>query len=142
MSMDNLIRIFPGLSNSYSKITSPETSDYNCIAWAAGDNQEWWWPDTDSYWPPNVPRKESLSAFIAAFETMGYDTCQDGDFQHGFTKIAIFVDHNRIPTHAARQSPDGFWTSKCGELEDLDHELNALCGQAYGRVVHYMKKLI
>ncbi len=142
MSEDNLNSIFARLSYSYYKITSEEDSDYNCIAWAAGDNQEWWWPDDDSFWPLGVPRQETIDAFIAAFETLGYVLCQDGNYQQGFAKIAIFADEGGFPTHAARQLPNGIWTSKCGELEDLDHELNALSGPdpAYGCIVRFMKK--
>jgi hypothetical protein len=35
----------PNLAIAGYKITSPDTTDYNCIAWAAGSTEEWWWPD-------------------------------------------------------------------------------------------------
>lgn len=142
MSMSNLIKIFPGLAQNYCEISSPEESHYNCIAWAAGDDQNWWWPDPygQYYWPAGVPRYESISAFIEAFKTLGYVECQDGIYEEVYTKIAIFVDDNDKPTHAARQLINGNWTSKCGELEDIEHDLNALCGRCYGKVVLYMKK--
>ena len=139
--MSDLIKIFPGLSHSYLKVTSPEEPRYNCIAFAAGDDQEWWWPDMDSYWPQNVPRHETLTTFIAAFETIGYIQCLDGVYEQGFTKIAIYVDDTGMPTHAARQLSDSTWTSKCGELEDIEHDLYGLCGQqGYGNISCYMKK--
>ncbi|MGD0970493.1 MAG: hypothetical protein ABSA04_03680 [Desulfobaccales bacterium] len=140
--MSDLIKIFPGLSHSHLKVTSPEEPRYNCIAFAAEDDQEWWWPDIDSYWPPNVPREETISSFIAAFVTLGYTTCQDENYEDGFIKIAIFVDDNGVPTHAALQLANCKWTSKCGELEDIEHDLNALCGPnpAYGKIARYMKK--
>jgi hypothetical protein len=140
--MSDLIKIFPGLAYSYFKVTSPEEPRYNCIAFAAGDDKEWWWPDIYSYWPPNVPREETIGSFIEAFTTLGYTSCQDGNYENGFIKIAIFVDDNGVPTHAALQLSKGNWISKCGELEDIEHDLNALCGPslAYGTVEHYMKK--
>lgn len=144
MSEENLRIIFARLSHSLYEITSDEDSNYNCIAWAAGDDQEWWWPDVDSYWPPGIPRQETIDGFVMAFETLGYTLCQDGIYQEGFIKIAIFADEDGIPTHAARQLPNGIWTSKCGELEDIDHDLNALGGPepAYGNIVRFMKKLV
>lgn len=137
--MKKLQQYFPGL---LYKITSPETNRYNCIAWAAGEYQQWWEPDIYNiyYWPPSAPRIMTLDAYIKAFESVGYKLCQDGNYQHGFIKIAIFVDNNHIPTHAARQLPNGKWTSKCGTLEDIEHDLTGLCGQWYGNVCCYMKK--
>lgn len=58
---------FPNLKPGEYKITSPETAQYNCIAWAAGCSTDWWWPDEDSYWPPESPRQETMDAFLRAF---------------------------------------------------------------------------
>jgi hypothetical protein len=142
MSEDNLKSIFARLSYSQYKITSDEDPDYNCIAWAAGDDEGWWWPDRDAYWPPGIPREDNIDTFIAAFQTLGYVLCRDGIYQEGFIKIAIFADADSIPTHAARQLSNGIWTSKCGELEDIEHDLNALGGPdpSYGNIVSFMKK--
>lgn len=144
--MTELTDYFPGLRNSPFEITSNKSRKYNCIAWAAGDDKHVWWPDRffTGYWPPNAPRNETIDAFINAFQTLGYSICQDGDYEPNFIKIAIFVDSSGSPTHAARQEPNGMWTSKCGSLEDIQHDLYALCGQdpAYGSVACYMKKPI
>jgi hypothetical protein len=44
-------------------------------------------------------------------------------------------------THAARQLDNGKWTSKLGQLEDIEHEsLEALSGAVYGSVVQVLKK--
>jgi hypothetical protein len=51
--------MFPGLAHGGYQVTSPRDSDYNCIAWAAGDTHNWWWPGGDvgkEYWPAGVPR--------------------------------------------------------------------------------------
>jgi hypothetical protein len=52
-----------------------------------------------------------------------------------------------IPTHMARQLPNGAWTSKCGPEEDITHfTLDAL--ETYGTIynygcdVLYMRRLI
>ncbi|HMD98104.1 MAG TPA: hypothetical protein VKM93_12350 [Terriglobia bacterium] len=36
---------FPNLNAGNHEITSAASRLYNCIAWAAGDTQRWWWPD-------------------------------------------------------------------------------------------------
>jgi hypothetical protein len=36
---------FPNLTKQNYHVTSDETGDYNCIAFAAGDESNWWWPD-------------------------------------------------------------------------------------------------
>lgn len=127
-----------------SQITSPETSDYNCIAWAAGDDKQWWEPDIMYiyYWPPKAPRLMTLNAYIKAYETIGYVVCQDGKHEDGFIKVALFINTQNIPTHAARLLPNGRWTSKCGHLEDIEHELTEVCGPplSYGNIACYMKK--
>lgn len=118
---------------------------YNCIAWAASDTSRWWWPDDPAigygYWPSGVPREETIAAFIAAYQTLGYKECPDDSVERGFEKIAIFADANRTPTHAARQLPNGIWTSKFGAYEDVRHiDLSCIVGPFYGIVVAYMKR--
>ena len=137
---------FPNLASCEYKLTSPDTIDYNCVAWAAEDDQTWWWPDAQNteYWPPDVPREETIEAFIQAFQTIGYQVCQDDALEEGFQKIAIYTDSNKIPKHVARQLPSGKWTSKLGSNEDIEHEnLQGLGGQpGYGKVTCLMKKQV
>lgn len=38
-------KIYSNLTPTSYKITSPDTIDYNCVAWAAEDQEKWWWPD-------------------------------------------------------------------------------------------------
>ncbi len=53
-----LERLFPGLAASAYRVTSPRTPDYNCIAYAAGDEERWWEPDEeqDHFWPEGARR--------------------------------------------------------------------------------------
>jgi hypothetical protein len=137
---------FPGLRNSPFRITSPANWDYNCIAWAAGDTANWWRPDPDAaadsnYWPPSAPKEETLAAFVTAFATLGYGPSSGEDFEPGFEKVALFARGDK-PTHAARQLPSGRWTSKLGKGEDIEHELHAVSGEAYGAVVLMVKRPI
>jgi hypothetical protein len=138
--------LFPGLRTSPFRVTSPASRDYNCVAWAAGDTARWWWPDPDadddaSFWPPGVPREETVDAFVAAFATLGYAPCSGEDLEPGFSKVALFAEGG-VPMHAARQLPGGRWTSKLGNREDVEHDLNAVSGEAYGTVVMVLKRPI
>jgi hypothetical protein len=127
---------FPALDDSNSRPTSPADDRYNCIAWAAGDTERWWWPDPleQNYWPPGVPRVERVEAFVLAFQGLGYHEDLDDSLQPGIQKIAIFASDVGRPTHAARQLPDGWWASKLGEQIDIEHKLAAIEGPAYGRI--------
>lgn len=126
-------RNFPQLAAQGYEITSPPDRRYNCIAWAAGDQTRWWWPDLGEcgFWPENAPRELSLVAFIAAFASVGYARCATGNSEAGLEKLALYVLNGR-PTHAARQLADGWWTSKCGRSEDIRHTLEGLTGDLYG----------
>lgn len=96
------------------------------------------------YWPPNVPRQETVDAFMLAYSTLGFAPCIDGAVEVGFEKIAIFATYAMgvlAPTHAARQLPDGKWTSKMGNCEDIIHtKVDCLAGPRYGAAVRYMKR--
>jgi hypothetical protein len=127
----------------YSRITSPWSPSYNCIAWAAGDVTKLWWPAQIPpwYWPPGVPFEETVPAFIAAYATIGYSPCQDGNIEHGLEKVVLFA-LNRAVKHAARQLQNGFWTSKMGANVDIEHDLEAVSGPVYGQPVQFLKRPI
>ena len=84
-----------------------------------------------------------MSAFMAAFETLGYEKCEDGLPEAEYEKVALFADPNTgSPTHAARQPSDGWWTSKLGELEDIGTEkAGDVNGPVYGTAVHFMRRI-
>ena len=54
----------------------------------------------------------------------------------------MYINHDGIPVHAARQLSTGKWTSKLGALEDIEHELDGLMGERYGKVGKILKRLI
>jgi hypothetical protein len=139
--MVDLESIFPRLRGAAYQITSPATEVYNCVAWAAQDVGRWWWPDLlkQRYWPAGVIRLETLTAFQELFVALGFVDCQDESLEPGVEKIALFAD-DQGPQHAARQLPNGRWTSKLGELEDVEHDLHDLEGVEYGNVVLVMRR--
>lgn len=126
----------PNVSAVNCRPTSPVDDGYNCIAWAADSTDRWWWPDPQeqSYWPPDVPRVVSLDCFIQAYGLLGYTQRTGTDLEGDKQKIAIFTDPQGRPTHASRQCPDGWWTSKLGREIDVEHELLAVEGPTYGVV--------
>lgn len=135
--------LFPRLRETGYQITSPVTNEYNCIAWAAGETDRWWWPDPSgsSYWPEAAPRQETVEAFLIAFSFSGFEPCSSDSFEEGFEKVAIYANAQGQPTHMARQLRNGRWTSKLGKLEDLEHRLDGLDGSTvYGMVAQCLKR--
>jgi hypothetical protein len=132
---------FPNLARSPHAITSPPSARYNCIAWAAEVVSAWWWPDEDGvgHWPKDVPRVETVEAFLHAFRTLGYETCATAELEGGWQKVALYALEG-TPTHAARQLRGGRWTSKLGPAEDIEHDLEALAGPLYGAVVLVLRR--
>ena len=132
---------FPNLETEGFQETSPKTEEYNFIAWAAGTQDLCWWPDPFGigYWPVEDAREETLPAFFRAFESLGYVTCDSGDLEMGYEKVAIF-GLNGNPTHAARQLANGQWSSKLGDGIDIAHTLAGIEGPLYGQVAGYLKR--
>jgi hypothetical protein len=137
---------FPNLNSGNHHDTSDADEFYNCIAWGAGRNDAWWDPQEGSpkkkyYWPAKVPRDDKVTSLIATYESMGFKSCgADGSPEIGMEKIAIYA-HGEIYEHAARQLKNGKWTSKIGELEDIEHDApENLIGPAYGEISTFMKR--
>ncbi len=140
---EELERLFPNLSVSGYKITSPATAEYNCVGWAAGEADFWWWPSDEvgCYWPANAPLSETIQAFAQAFAGLEYEVCSSSELEQGYEKIAICANALGVPTHVARQLVSGAWTSKIGRLEDIEHSvLSGLEGDAYGKAVLFLRR--
>jgi hypothetical protein len=122
---------YPNLALTEYTVTSPKSQEYNCFAWAAGDQERWWQPtpEDEFYWVEGVPMEETLSDYIQAYQTLGYITCDNVALAAGYEKIALYVRDDGVPIHAARQLTTGKWASKIGALEDIEHELEGLTGE-------------
>ena len=147
ISRELMERLFPKLGVSQYRITSQASKDYNCIAWAAGDDSRWWEPDPWNlyYWPPSAPRTWTLDALVQAYGTLGFKLCFDGGLEQGLEKVAIYAKGqvgNEVPTHAALQLRDGTWTSKLGNCEDINHHTSGdVNGPEYGQVFCFLVRL-
>src|SRR5690348_11989036 len=139
MFSPDLESLFPHLARRRYGVTSPQSQNYNCIAWAASETHRKWWP-LGAHWPDDVPREETIDAFIRAFAKRGYQPCDTGRFENGYEKVVIYVDSADTPTHMARQLASGTWTSKLGDLEDIEHATpHELEGQNYGTAIQYLR---
>jgi hypothetical protein len=86
---------------------------------------------------------ETLGNFVSAFESLGYQVCETADYEAGFEKVALFVNPQNIPKHAARSLANGAWTSKLGDMEDIEHPtLTSIEGLAYGKAVAFLRREI
>lgn len=131
---------FPSLVDETFKITSPRTGDYNCIAWAAGDQENWWWPDGMNYWPEGLPLDDSIDNFVKAFQGLGYETCESSELEDGYDKVVIYATGSRTK-HMARQLDNGLWTSKLGPQFDISHgRPTDVDGQHYGTCRVYLRR--
>jgi hypothetical protein len=131
---------FPRLTPANHRTTSPKSTAYNCIAWAAGRDDGWWEPGVS--WPFSIPSKEySVAVLEGLFRFLGYHDCGlDATLEFGVEKVAIYGDTIEY-SHAARQLADGKWTSKLGEVEDIEHDTpHDVAGGIYGEVVQIMKR--
>jgi hypothetical protein len=141
--------VFPNLASDGYRVTSDEDWGYNCIAHAAERNNAPWWPTEEPvegvFWPDGVPREETLEAFTLAYETLGYFRCENANHEPGFQKVAIYIDEDGAPSHAAIEDVSGGWSSKLGDWEDIRHNTLAALeacpnAPAYGTVVRYLKR--
>lgn len=132
---------FPAIDTNGLLVTSPKTEDYNCIAWAANENDAWWSHLPGYRWPVEL-RSPLIESLIAAYTSIGFEVCGEDSPEPGYEKVALYA-RNDLWTHAARQLPDGKWTSKLGPEEDISHKSpSCLEGMAYGNVHCIMRRPI
>ena len=145
MSVEDIESDYPKIKIEGYRITSEDTSDYNCFAWAAHDTTEWWSPVPTNgyYWPEkNVARSEDLKTFIELYRfEMGFEPCESGVEEAGFEKIVLYCNASGNVTHAARLKENGTWTSKLGTMEDIEHDtLSGLECVEYGVAFQFMRR--
>ena len=95
----DIAKLFPGLQyDSHFEVTSPEDSNYNCIAWAYQIKNRWMWPpagvptgvlDAVTYWPDDETQEADVREFIKAFEQKGYKVCDNADLGECEPEVAV-----------------------------------------------------
>lgn len=68
---DELMECFPLLNENNHERQSDPDEDYNCFAWAAGDNERRWDPGLRWYWPDGAPRTTQINHVVMAYGTRG-----------------------------------------------------------------------
>lgn len=143
MSREFIEDRFPALRGTPWKIKSRKTKRYNCLAWAAREKHRRWDFAKGAYWPPGVKKAMGIAYLVGAFQAEGFSVCNENDCQtYDSTADSIVVyERNRIGTHAARLLANGMWSSKLGDIEDVEHQTpEALSGDRYGYPRVYMKR--
>ena len=69
----------PNLTTDNHSVSSPRSGDYNCVAWALGDDDEWIEPGgrNGTSWPATIRDGDDLTPFIALFRSHGFDECDN-----------------------------------------------------------------
>ena len=74
------------------------------------------------------------------FSEHEFQVCEEGPLEHGCQRIALYAKDGEF-THVAVQLPSGRWSSKLGELEDIEHDtLEVLSGASYGIPIMFMRR--
>jgi len=136
---DDFFKDFPRLRGTQYTEMSPVDARYNCFAWAVGAINCRWDPCYPWFWPRGCPREVTISAFVQAFGTLGYEPCDYGRLETGYDKIVLYMNKGE-PTHAARQLRNGRWTSKLGKDVDIEHKVKDLEGPRYGKIAMYFRR--
>jgi hypothetical protein len=131
-------RWFPNLHSK--KVIGPRTSQFNCIAWAAGDSNRWY--DPKNYWPRHLRFSWGIDSLERLYGALGYEKADDGSIEPEYLKIALYKSKiDASWTHAAIQTPSGIWQSKLGWGELIEHLTpDDVAGGSYGEVAGFMRR--
>lgn len=128
------------------RVTSNPSDEYNCVAWVDRDVKHWWEPEI--HWPRSIPfgppEEPDLEPYIALFESWGFELCEDGGFEVGVLKIALYTKDGFFHHVAKQVPPIQWWSSKMGPDHDLRHAYLESLYEA-GRfqsaeVTHFMRR--
>ncbi len=143
MTEEHALRLFPNIDLKGFKPTSEPNVFYNCFAWAGGDTEINWEPSKSRYvkWFTKS-NAWTLENFIENYAHIGYtEITESSELEPEYEKIAIYVNDEGEPAHAARQQDDGTWTSKLGIIDDIEHRtLECLENDIYEKVKVILKR--
>lgn len=117
---------FPRLGSNY-EVLALGTPKYNCISWSLGVTNKWIWPG------------KTVADFDRLYTSYGYKRAPRRSYsrQTGLDKVVLYgkvqKDGKVEVTHAARQFPDGSWSSKLGKNPLIRHMQPVdVAGPSYG----------
>ena len=114
---------FPNLDTERAIVSGGPTSKYNCISWTVGVTTRWIWPGSN------------IQDFDKFYASHGCTRSSNGP-------IAIWGHELSNMTHGCISGPDHGprWESKCGGDLRIQHGLNELVGDSYGRVLTFYNR--
>ena len=137
-----LANAFPRLSGETFEIVAQPSNQYNCIAYAAGDTNEWWSPMENRYWPDHATRSDSIESLKEVFAVLGFEQCLDSRVEDGYQKVGLYEERGKWK-HASVQMPNGRWRSKMGGGPVIEHRSpESLSGGMYGDATVYMRRAV
>lgn len=137
-----LAAAFPRLARESFEIVGEPTSGYNCIAYAAGDNERWWDYAETRYWPDYATRTDRMESLIEVFTGLGFQRCRGNSLEGGYVKVALYEEQG-VWKHAALQTPTGLWRSKMGEGPLIEHRRpESLADGMYGNPTIHMRRRV
>jgi hypothetical protein len=140
----DLAGIFPRSESAPYEVTSPEDIKYNCSRgllarrrFAANGGLRLH-PSIIGPWSPVRKQLRVSSRHSANLATWFATPANSNQVMRGWQSTLTKLG---TPTHMARQLTSGRWTSKLGELEDIEHlTLEQLSGSDYGQAVQFLKR--
>lgn len=144
MTAEQRLYYWPKLVKNSFRKTSHFSIDYNCVSWAVGIVSKRIDSGGQSYeWPNDLPRDHTINSYVKLYQKYGFEKCDNGNLESSLEKIALFEDEYGFFKHVALQLSSGLWTSKMGDLEDIEHKTSdAVDGWFYGKVSIYMSRQI
>jgi len=132
---------FPSLVGLQFEL-SDEDFNFNCLAYALGDCQNWWEPPKGKgqYWPDGFPADLTVETVESIFRMHGFTIETEDPYDPPQTDaIAIYAEGTEW-THFAKFQ-NGVWSSKLGEGHDVTGvPIQRLEGELYGRVVKTLRR--
>lgn len=135
---------FPNINQNNSNVIGHKTRNYNCIAFAFGDQTRWWWPDGSHFWPKDCLDPDESESFEKLFRKVGakitpIDRVDKIAHDPKYVTLAIYADEDGAINHLAVLNEDNTWTSKLGANYLIEHEYDALTQGSYGDIVAIAK---
>jgi hypothetical protein len=140
MSRLDIERDFPLLIGKEYEL-SDENFNYNCLAYALGDENRWWEPPRMSgrYWPDGFASDTTVATVESILRVSGFTEELEPSATPITHAVAIYAEGNEW-THFARFS-EGEWSSKLGEGHDVQGvQLEDLEGLVYGKVLKILAR--
>ena len=134
MPKAELLLSFPALRGKKLDL-SPATLNYNCLAYALGDTNNWWQPGHRFfYWPDGFSHDVSVETVTSIIKLHGYTKKVSRESVERYRAAVAIYSIGQEWTHFAKWS-NGLWSSKIGEDHDIKGvTLEDLEGRLYGKV--------